>query len=481
MGSFPRADRESGSAAEAGPLALGDYLQLLRRHALLIVLATALGAGGAVVATAQQAEVFSTTTQLLVSVSGTDSGGQAISRRPVAVQAATVLSELASTPPAVAAARLQAQLGPGQGGAVTAQADGASPFVLLTVTGGDPAIIARLANAFATTLPGVAATLDQIDQGDRVQLKALSPAPVNPIPTSPRPRRNLLAGLVLGLLVGLAGAFGRSALDRQLRDSGDIEAATGLPVLGAVPSELEKERLPAVSHPGSVRAEAYRLVRTNMQFMDVVGVPRTLLVTSASPGDGKTSLAVNLAVSFAQAGERVVVVDADLRKPRVAYHFGIDGVVGLSDVLAPEPGDMGRFTQTAADGLVCVLPSGRTPANPSELVGSPAMARTLAWLAERYDRVIVDAPPVLPVADSVKLAGMVGGVVLVARMGRTTLDELKAAQRRLEVGSVRILGVVANGVHPSRDQAYGYGGSKDYVYAGQPSRRSERRRRRDVA
>lgn len=465
------------SAAEAS-LQLSDYLRILRRHAVLIVLAIGLGAGGAVLATTAQDEVYRTSTQLIVSVAGTDTDGRPISRRPVAIQAASALSELASTPPAVSAAQQAAGVADGRRFRVEAFADDATPFVNIVVTGDDPAVIASVANGFTDTLPRVAAELDQVNSGDRVELETLSPAPVNGVPVSPRPRRNLLIGCVLGLVVGLSGAFGKSAVDRQLRDSGDIEETTGLPVLGAVPVELDGERLPALSHPGSLRSEAYRLVRTNVGFTDVPDLPRTLLVTSAAPGEGKTSLAVNLAVSCAQSGESVVVVDADLRKPRVAFHFSLDGNPGLSDLLASPGAAIGPYLQPSADGLLAVLPAGRIPPNPSELLGSEPMRRLLEQLGQQFDRVIVDAPPVLPVADGVKLASLVSGVLLVARIGQTTKDELVTASDRLAKASARLLGVVANGVRPSRDHAYGYGSYGEYAYGQATSRRSGRRRRR---
>ncbi|MDT7537984.1 MAG: tyrosine-protein kinase [Actinomycetota bacterium] len=456
---------------------LAAYVRILRRHALLIILATALGAGGALLATHLQHKVYRSTAQLIVAVAGTDQQGNTVERRPAAVLAAKSLSELAGTPPAVRAAQQAAGLPGAATGNVQAFADGASPILTIRVTGPDPEQGARLANGFAGTLPTVAQQLHQTNAGERISLETLSPATVNPVPVSPRPKRNLALGLVLGLVVGLSGAFARTALDRQLRDSADIEEATGLPVLGAVPNEFSRERLPAATQPSSMRAEAYRLVRTNLQFTDVAEAPRTILVTSAAPGEGKTSLVVNLAVSCALAGETVVVVDADLRKPRVAYHFGIGAGVGLSTLLAAADADPTRFVHRGATGLVSVLPSGPAVANPSELLGSPSMHNALAVLAEHFDRVIVDAPPVLPVADGVKLASMVSGVIIVARMGATTRDALVSACQRLEKGSARILGVVANGVEPGRDQAYGYGAHGAYSYAASPRRAARLRGR----
>ena len=447
---------------------LADYLRLLRRRALLIVVTAAFGVLGAYAATAQQAKVYRTDAQFIVSVAQSGPGGE-ISRRPVAVAQAVALAELAKTPPAVAAAIGRA--GGGVPSAVAATADGNSPFINLTVSGPDPVAISKIANAYARVLPEVQMSLRQADAGTVVTLIADLPAPVNTVPVSPRPRRNLTIGFALGLVLGMAAAFTRETLDRRVLDSADLEQATGLTRLGSIPKELTDELLPARSHPRSLRAEAYRMVRANVQFTDVPGTTPLLLVTSSNPGDGKTSLATNLAVSCALAGERVIVIDGDLRQPRVGAHFGIDRGPGLSDVLR------GRqsfdLALTVMEGLD-VLPAGPVPPNPSELLGSSRMVELLEHLAERYDRVILDGPPVLAVVDAVKLASFVTGVVMVLRIGATTVDELARAKQSLDQSGARVVGIVANRVRPGQDGAYGYGSGRAYGYAPEPTKRRRR-------
>ena len=348
---------------------LADYVRILRRRALLIIVAAVFGLVGAFAATSQQAKVYRTDAQFIVSVTQGGPSGD-ITRRPLAVAEAVALSQLASTPTAVAAA--EAAAGGTAGGSVSATADNNSPFSNLTVTGGDPVAIAQIANAYAKVLPQVQRTLRQAEAGTVVTLIADQPAPVPPVAISPRPKQNLAIGLALGLILGLGAALAREALDRRVLDSADLERASGLTRLGSIPKELDDELLPARSHPRSLRAEAYRMVRANVQFTDLAGTTPVLLVTSSNPGDGKTSLATNLAVSCALAGERVIVIDGDLRQPRVGAHFGIDRGPGLCDVLR------GRqsfdLALTVMEGLD-VLPSGPVPPNPSELLGSPADGR----------------------------------------------------------------------------------------------------------
>ena len=459
---------------------LADYVRILRRRALLIIVAAVFGLAGAYGATTQQTKVYRTDAQLIVSVTQSGPGGD-ISRRPVAVAEAVALAQLAKTPTAVAAA--EAAAGVSMAITVVATADNNSPFINLTVSGSDPVAIAKIANAYTVVLPQVQRTLKQADAGTVVLLIADQPAPVNTVPVSPRPKRNLAIGLVLGLVLGLGAAFAREAVDRRVLDSASLERTLGLTRLGSVPLELDDELLPALSHPSSLRAEAYRLVRANVQFTDLHHVTPLLLVTSSNPGDGKTSLSTNLAVSCALAGERVIIVDADLRQPRVGAHFGLQPGPGLSDVLAGrQPLEL---AVTVMEGLD-VLTSGPLPRNPSELLGSRRMVELLEHLSKSYDRVILDAPPILAVADAVKLASFVTGVVLVLRIGATTIDEVGRAQKSLDQAGARVLGIVANRVRPGQDEAYGYGTSVGYGYApeltkprrkdGSPSAPAPRRR-----
>lgn len=214
---------------------------------------------------------------------------------------------------------------------------------------------------------------------------------------------------------------------------------------------------------GSPRAEAYVTIRTNLRYVDVDHPPRTVVVTSSVPGEGKTTTACNLAIAVAQAGSRVLLIEGDLRRPKVAEYLGVDGSIGLTDVLIGQI----QFDDAVIHwrrGLECdFLASGAIPPNPSELLGSHQMAELLQELAGRYDSVIIDAPPLLPVSDAAILAAVTDGALLVVRHGETRHEQVQHATQALRQVDARILGTILN-FAPSRrgreegyDSGYGYG------------------------
>ena len=256
--------------------------------------------------------------------------------------------------------------------------------------------------------------------------------------------------------------FIRESLDVRVRESGDIEKITGVTLLGVVPEEFAKEKLPALSRPHSRRTEAYRQVRTNLEFAGPDGLHPSIVVTSAVQSEGKTSLATNLAVIAGHAGRNVVVVDADLRKPMVAKYLNVSPTSGLTDVLT------GRKTLDEAlyplpGERVSVLSSGPIPDIPSELVGSAAMVELIEELEQRFDLVIIDTPPALMVTDALLVGVNVGGIVLVTRMGETTKAGLRKAVASVERVRGTLLGIVANAATEPEDSAYGYGYGYGYL------------------
>jgi capsular exopolysaccharide synthesis family protein len=257
----------------------------------------------------------------------------------------------------------------------------------------------------------------------------------------------------LGAAAGLLLALLLDSLDRSVKTAAQAETAAGAPVLGLVPKFKRGSNAVMVRTDGSDPAsEAYRALRTSVRFLDPDSPLQVLLVTSASAGEGKTTTAVNLAVALAQSGERVALVDADLRKAAVATRLGLEGAVGVTSVI----------TRTAAledavqhwHDTMAVLPSGQLPPNPSEIVGSHAMGTLLERLREDYDIVVIDAPPVIPVTDAVVLSTQVDGVLLVSRAGRTQRQLLGEARRRLEGVGGSVVGVVINATGGPDAQGY---------------------------
>ncbi|MGO3085805.1 CpsD/CapB family tyrosine-protein kinase, partial [Ancrocorticia populi] len=202
--------------------------------------------------------------------------------------------------------------------------------------------------------------------------------------------------------------------------------------------------------------ESYRALRTNLRYLDVENNQKSIVVTSAGPGGGKSTTAVNLAIVMADAGSRVVLIDADLRKPKVAMMLGIEGSVGLSDLLIGRVNFEDALQQWGRKQLF-VLPSGRIPPNPSELLGSSAMEKTLEALSAHFDYIIIDSPPTLVVTDAAILSTRTGGAVVVSAAGKTRKDELADAFDTLENVDGRVLGVIATMVPTKGPNSYNYG------------------------
>lgn len=223
--------------------------------------------------------------------------------------------------------------------------------------------------------------------------------------------------------------------------------------MSATPS-LSK-MLVAHLNPGAASSEAFRVLRTNLQFMGLDRPLRVIAVTSATPGEGKTTIVANLAVTFAQTGAKVCLVDADLRLPTVAKVFGLTNWAGLTTGLVNQGGLDEYLQETAIPGLT-VLASGPVPPNPAELLGSGRMAKLLADLRSRFDVVLVDTPPVLAVTDAAVVAPRVDGMLLVVRTGRVARQQVLHARQALEAVKANVLGVVLGGMEARRNGSYYY-------------------------
>lgn len=207
--------------------------------------------------------------------------------------------------------------------------------------------------------------------------------------------------------------------------------------------------------PMAAPSEAFRVLRTNLQFMGLDKPLKSILVTSASPGEGKSTVVANLAVAFAQTGASVCLVDADLRRPMVAKIFGLDNYTGLTTALVGGAASEGAVRTTEINGLA-VVTSGPIPPNPAELLGSGKMERFIRSLEEHYEMVLVDSPPVLAVADAAVLAPKVGGVVMVTRAGKVARQQVVRAKQALEAVKAHVLGAVLDGVQMEGREGYYY-------------------------
>ena len=290
------------------------------------------------------------------------------------------------------------------------------------------------------------------------------------VPTSPiRPRtlvNTALAGVV-GLMLAVGFVFLKEYLDDTLKTPEDIERLLDLSTIGYIAqmkyADESKEELYVAREPRSPVSEAFRTLRTNLEFAGVDEPIRTILITSPGPKEGKTTIAANLAVIIAQGGKRVILLDADLRRPRIHRFLGIPNRVGLSDVFRGHldlPSAIHSFD--GSEGM-SVITSGSLPPNPAELLGSAKMIQILEELKQQADVVVIDCPPSL-VADAQVLAAKVDAVLLVIQPGYTHIDSAKAALEQLGRADARVVGAVLNRI--PRERGYYYGGYRYHYYRG---------------
>ncbi len=297
---------------------------------------------------------------------------------------------------------------------------------------------------------------EQMEVGP-VQVVNRAALPASPV--SPKPIRNVALATMLGLVVGLAGAFTLEALDNTVKTADEVAEIVGAPVLGIVPLTKEAEETPvAITTTGSSPvAEAFRGIRNSLDFINFEHRIKTLLITSAAPGEGKSTAAANLAVGLARAGKKVVLISVDFHRPKSATYLGLSESLGLSHVLTGQYGLEKCLQQSPETGLL-VLASGKVPPNPSELLGSDRMRDLIAQLSERVDWVILDGPPLLAVADTTAVAKWVDGTIVVVRASRTQREALERSIEMLAGVGAKPVGAVLLGVADgsSATVAYGY-------------------------
>lgn len=264
-----------------------------------------------------------------------------------------------------------------------------------------------------------------------MQISTVRAASVPTSAASPNLRLNLALGLVVGLALGVAVAVVRELLDTRLRSTADVEDVTDAPVLGVIGYEEDAPQHPLIvqESPKAIRAESFRRLRTNLQFLELGPAARTYVMTSALPGEGKTTTSINLAITLADAGQRVVLLDADLRRPSVARYMGIEGSVGLTTVLIGKVG-VEDAVQPWGNGNLDVIAAGQVPPNPSELLGAAPMADLLDRLRAEYDAIVIDTPPLLPVTDAAILARAVGARSSSSGRGPCTATSSRPPSRR---------------------------------------------------
>lgn len=437
---------------------LDDYMRILRRSWRIILGCTlailALGS----FATARTTPTYQATAAVFVSTPGGSTSdllqGSSFAQRQVATYA-----DLMSTPvilePVIETLGLETD--PRHfSERVTASVPPNTVLIEVSVLDEDAVRAATIANAIADESTRVIPRLESVGDSSPVKATIVKPAVVPEAPVSPGVTRNLVLSGFVGLFAGMAGAFLRDSLDTRIITERDVGRVTDSTVIGGVAYDRDAGRHPLIvqADPHNPRAEAFRTIRTNLQFIDAVEKPKTLVITSSMPGEGKTTTTANLALTIAASGSSVVVVEGDLRRPRLLDYMGMEGSVGLTNVLIGEA-DIEDVLQPFGEAIV-VLGAGRIPPNPSELLGSQAMAHLLRQLEQRFDYVVIDAPPLLPVTDGAVLAKLTDGAIVVVGSKIIKREQLARALQNLHNVDAHVLGVVMNRLPVTGPDAYTY-------------------------
>jgi len=314
-------------------------------------------------------------------------------------------------------------------------------------------------------------------------IRIVDRAEVPRFPVTPRKKLNILLAVIVGLVMGVGLAFFLEYLDNTIKLPEEIKDHLKIPYLGPVPAFASEDSedgyhgdLVLAHSPKSTASESFRGIRTGILFSAADTIPQTLLVTSAGPSEGKSICASNLAVAMAQAGSRVLLVDCDMRKPRIHKIFQIGRDIGLSSVLVGKESVKNAIVSIGIKNLD-MIPVGPTPPNPSEILGSKKMKQFLDSLRSGYTRIIIDSPPIMAVTDSVVLSQMVDGVIVIISAGDTPRPVVQNGIAQLRGVNARILGAVLNGIRTGRDSYY-YNPYYSYYYGDDDARKKRTGRKK---
>jgi polysaccharide biosynthesis transport protein len=440
---------------------LQEHLRVLRERWRLVVLCLALGAVGAVAAFLLRPAQYTATLTLYVSSQVGDTAQQAYQGAQLSQQRVTSYVELVGGRRVAedVVRRLRLPEDPEDVlDRIEAVSTLDSVLIDVSVEDASPERAAELADAVGEVF------VDLVDELERpldpaapqaVAVRVVQPAVASTDPSSTGLPVLLALGLLTGAALGVGGALLRHALDTSVTTPEQLHRAAGAPNLGTIAHDPEVPRRPPgpKADPQSPRAEAFRQLRTNLQFVDVDNPRKVLLVTSSMPAEGKTTTIVNLALAMSSAGNRVLVVEGDLRRPKVSELLGLERSVGLTSVLSGRV-DVEPVVQPWGGGVFDVLSSGPLPPNPSELLASRQMQELLVELRQQYDVVLIDSPPLLPVTDAAAVAPSTDGAILVCRFKQTSRAEVEAARQALDAVSARLLGTVFTMVPASGPHAY---------------------------
>jgi capsular exopolysaccharide synthesis family protein len=437
-----------------------DYLRIARAGKALLVVGVLLGGGVAAGVSLTLPDEYTASSELFVSTSGSSDLAQAVQGSQYAEQkVASYAKLLTSTELATAVIDdLDLDVSPDAlVGQIQASVVKDTTILDVSVTDRSPRRARDIASSIDSQFSAMVARMESTpgEAITPVRVSVVASPEVPAAPSSPKVIPNSVLGAVVGLVLAGALAVLRDRLDTTVKDDSVAADTGGAPVIGHIPEDpqLAKAHV-VVPNSTSATAEAIRLIRTNLAFVDVDNPPRSILVTSSVAGEGKTSLAVNLALALTESGQSVALLEGDLRRPKVTRYLGLVAGAGLTNVLS-RGAALEDVLQDAGGGLT-VLPAGPIPPNPSQLLASDAMATLVDQLVGKHDIVLIDAPPLLPVADASVMTRLADGVLLCARWGVVTTAQLERTSTVVERLGARTLGIVLTAV-PGRAASVAYG------------------------
>lgn len=472
---------------------LQDYLRILRPQWWVILLSIMLGVALAYGWTLLQPKVFQADVSGIVQLTTGGGAGDEIVAQNLALSKVTSYIEYGTS--RAVAERTITELGLNTSpealvSSIAVTNPDKTPIIKVTAAASSPEGARDLASTWLTSMVDQIKSVEsttqevttEVDGKPVVTTQTVDPlltlvpidsAVLPSAPSSPNVRLALALGALMGLALGIGYAVIRHTLDRRIRSAGKVESETGVPVVGTIPVNrgfTDDNRLIPVgadgidgrdkrAAEGHSAAEALRELRTNLQFMDVDNPPRVIVLTSPVPGDGKSTIAANLAITVALSGQRVVLIDGDLRRPMVSKVFHLPDGGGLTDVLSSRANITDVLHTWGGAKTLQILTAGKIPPNPSEILGSDRMNQLVQWFAE-HALVIIDAPPLLAVTDAAILANRADGAFVVTGVGKTTYEMLNKALTILTRSNSRVMGVILNRV-PRRgidSEYYGYRG-----------------------
>lgn len=458
-----------------------EFLNVLRARWRLIAACVVLAVLAATALTLLTTPVYEAKARIYLSAEGRGEGDRSGGVFVLTSDDLDTYVSILNTPAVLDPLREELDLAPGHPIDVRADVTGSTSILNVTARSSDPKEAAEVANEVGPQLGAVAGEFSTLlkSSGQKVVSTPIQPASAPSRPVSPDPVRNIGLGLLTGLVLGIGLAFIRHSLDTKVRGEEDIRAHSDAPMLAALPLDRSSSKglVSVEDDPHGRHAEAIRRLRTNLMFVDVTTGRHSFVVTSAMPGEGKTTTAANLALAMADSGRRTLLVDADLRNPSVARTLGMEGSVGLTTVLLGEA-EVHDVIQPWGSHGMDVLPAGPVPPNPSELLGSAPMEALLTQLVREYDFVLIDSPPVVPVIDAVVIERMTGGLLMVVGVDQTRKKDLAAALRQLDTVGAKVSGFARNFVASKAEGGYRYGYHAYEEQKGQDSRRSRKERAR---